>query len=105
MESEFIALDKCGEEAEQIGHFLEDISIWSKPVPTICIHCESQSAIGRPQSNMYNGKSRQIRQRNNTIRQLLSTGVISVDYIKLKVNIADPLTKGSNREFVEKSLR
>ncbi|RVW48151.1 Retrovirus-related Pol polyprotein from transposon TNT 1-94 [Vitis vinifera] len=32
MESEFIALDKCGEEAEWLRHFLEDIPRWSKPV-------------------------------------------------------------------------
>ncbi|RVW12910.1 Retrovirus-related Pol polyprotein from transposon TNT 1-94 [Vitis vinifera] len=94
MESEFIALDKCGEEAEWLRHFLEDIPRWSKPVPPICIHCDSQSAIGRAQSNMYNGKSRHIRRRHNTIRQLLSTGVISVDYVKSKDNIADRLTKG-----------
>ncbi|RVX22336.1 Retrovirus-related Pol polyprotein from transposon TNT 1-94 [Vitis vinifera] len=41
MESEFIALDKCGEEAEWLRHFLEDIPRWSKPVPPICIHCDS----------------------------------------------------------------
>ncbi|RVW97088.1 Retrovirus-related Pol polyprotein from transposon TNT 1-94 [Vitis vinifera] len=105
MESEFIALDKCGEEAEWLRHFLEDIPRWSKPVPPICIHCDSQSAIGRAQSNMYNGKSRHIRRRHNTIRQLLSTGVISVNYVKSKDNIADPLTKGLNRELVEKSSR
>ncbi|RVW13910.1 Retrovirus-related Pol polyprotein from transposon TNT 1-94 [Vitis vinifera] len=105
IESEFIALDKCGEEAEWLRHFLEDIPRWSKPVPPICIHCDSQSAIGRAQSNMYNGKSRHIRRRHNTIRQLLSTGVISVDYVKSKDNIADPLTKGLNRELVEKSSR
>ncbi|WKA09039.1 hypothetical protein VitviT2T_026717 [Vitis vinifera] len=105
MESEFIALDKYGEEAEWLRHFLEDIPRWSKPVPPICIHCDSQSAIGRAQSNMYNGKSRHIRRRHNTIRQLLSTGVISVDYVKSKDNIADPLTKGLNRELVEKSSR
>ncbi|RVW75988.1 Retrovirus-related Pol polyprotein from transposon TNT 1-94 [Vitis vinifera] len=105
MESEFIALDKCGEEAEWLRHFLEDIPRWSKPVPPICIHCDSQSAIGRAQSNMYNGKSRHIRRRHNTIRQLLSTGVISVDYVKSKDNIADPLTKGLNRKLVEKSSR
>ncbi|RVW86309.1 Retrovirus-related Pol polyprotein from transposon TNT 1-94 [Vitis vinifera] len=103
MESEFIALDKCGEEAEWLRHFLEDIPRWSKPVPLICIHCDSQSAIGRAQSNMYNGKYRHIRRRHNTIRQLLSIGVISVDYVKSKDNIADPLTKGLNRELVEKS--
>ena len=54
---------------------------------------------------MYNGKSRHICRRHNTIRQLLSTRVISVDYVKYKDNVADPLTKGLNRELVEKSSR
>ncbi|KAF5947104.1 hypothetical protein HYC85_017332 [Camellia sinensis] len=52
MESEFIALDKAGEEAEWLRHFLEDIPIWPKSVPAICIHCDNQSAIGRAQSHM-----------------------------------------------------
>ena len=57
MESEFIAvLDKYGEEAKCLGHFLEDIPRW---VPPICIHCDSQFVIGRAQSSMYNDKSRQ----------------------------------------------
>ena len=33
------------------------------------------------------------------------TGVISLDYVNLKDTNADPLTKGLNRELVEKSLR
>ena len=74
-------------------------------MPPICIHCDSQSAIGRAQNSMYNGKSRHIHCKHNTIRQLLSTGVISVDYVKSKDNIVDPLTKGLNRELVEKSLK
>ena len=53
---------------------------------------------------MYNGKSRHIRRRHNTIKQLLSTGLISMDYVKSKDNIIDPLTKRLNRELVEKSL-
>ena len=105
MESEFIALDKAGEEAEWLRHFLEDIPMWSKPVLAICIHCDSQSAIGRAQNNMYNGKSRHIRRRHNTVRQLLSSGVISIDYIKSNDNIADPLTKGLTREQVYSSSR
>ena len=66
--SKFIALDKCGEEAEWLRHFLEDIPRWPRPEPPICIHYDSQSAIGRAQSSMYNGKSRHIRRRHNTIR-------------------------------------
>ena len=105
MESEFIAIDKAGEEAEWLRNFLEDIPNWSKPVPAICIHCDSQSTIGRAQSHNYNGKSRHIRRRHNTIRQLLSNGIISIDYVRSKDNIADPLTKGLTREQVESSSK
>ena len=54
---------------------------------------------------MYNGKSKHIRRKHNTIRQLLSTLVIFVDYVKSNDNIADPLTKGLNKELVEKSSK
>ena len=79
MEYEFIALDKCEEEAEWLHHFLEDIPRWSKLVPPICIHCDNQSSIGKAQNGMYNGKFRNIRRRHNTIKQLPSTGVISLN--------------------------
>ena len=54
---------------------------------------------------MYNGKSRHIRHRHNIVRQLLSIGVIFLDYVRSKKNIADPLTKGLNRELVETSSK
>ena len=54
---------------------------------------------------MYNGKSRHIRRRHNIIRQLLSTGDISLDYVRSKDNIGNLLTKGLNIELVENSPR
>ena len=57
MESEFIALDKAAKEAKWLRHFLKDMTMWMKPVPSICIHYDSKSTIGRAQSHMYNGKS------------------------------------------------
>ena len=104
MESEFIALDKAGEEAEWRKNFLEDIPYWPKPVSAICVHCDSQSAICRAQSQIYNGKSRHIRRRHNTIKQLLESGIISIDYVKSKDNLADPL-KGLFRDQVNCSSR
>ena len=97
MESEFIALDKAGEEAEWLRNFL--------PVPAVCIHCDSQAAIGRARNVMYNGKSRHICRRHDTVRELLSSGIITIDYVKSKDNIADPLTKGLTREMVVKTSR
>ena len=37
------------------------------------------------------------------MRQLLSSEIITIDYVKSKDNVSDPLTKGLNREGVEKS--
>jgi len=39
MESEFIALDSVGEEAEWLRYFIEDISLLPKLVTALCIHC------------------------------------------------------------------
>ena len=47
MKCKFIALDKCGEEAEWLRYFLKDIPRWPKLVPPICIHCDSQSAVDK----------------------------------------------------------
>ncbi|PHU04108.1 hypothetical protein BC332_24930 [Capsicum chinense] len=105
MESEFIALDKADKEAEWLRNFLKDIPYWPKPVAPVCIHCDSQVAIGRAGIMMYNGKSRHIRRRHNTVRELLSSGIITIDYVKSKDNVSDPLTKGLSREGVERTFK
>ena len=96
MKSEFIALDKAGEEAEWLRNFLEDIPFWPKPLALVCIHFHSQDAIGRAWSMTYNGKSRHIRHRHDTDRKLLSSEIIKIDYVKSKDNVSDPLTKMLN---------
>ena len=68
MESEFIASDKVGQEAEWLRQFLKDIPLWQKSVPSICIHCDNQAAISRAQNFIYNGKSTHIHRRHNTIK-------------------------------------
>ncbi|KAK9041693.1 hypothetical protein V6N11_016783 [Hibiscus sabdariffa] len=105
MESEFVDLDKIGEEAEWLRQFLKDIPEWPKPIPTVCIYCNNQATIARAQNCMYNGKSRHMRRRHNTVRQLISNGVISIDYVKSKDNVTDPLTKGLNRDQVENTSK
>lgn len=68
MESKFIALDKVGEEAEWLRHFIENIPIRPKSMPTICIHCDSQAAIARAHNFVYNDKSWHIRRKHNTVQ-------------------------------------
>ena len=45
---------------------------------------------------MYNGKSRHIRHRHDIVRKLFSSGIITIDYVKSKDNVSDPLTKRPN---------
>jgi len=54
---------------------------------------------------MYNGKSRHICHRHNTVKNLLSNDIIYIDYVKSMENIMNLLTKGLSRELVYNSLR
>ncbi|PHT66680.1 hypothetical protein T459_31105 [Capsicum annuum] len=74
-------------------------------VAPVCIHCDSQAAIGRARSMMYNGKSRHIRRRHNTVKELLTSVIITLDYVKSKDNVPDSLTKGLSREGVERTSK
>ncbi|GJV76079.1 DNA polymerase zeta catalytic subunit-like protein [Tanacetum coccineum] len=100
MKAEFVALDKAAKEVEWIRSFLEGIPLWPKPVTAVCIHCDSMDALTRANNHIYNGKSTHIRRRHNTIKDLLRNGIISIDCVKSKENIADPLTKCLCREHV-----
>ncbi|GJW62564.1 hypothetical protein Tco_0111899 [Tanacetum coccineum] len=93
MEAEFVALDKAAEEAEWLKSFLEGIPLWPKPVTAVCIHYDSMTALTRAKNQIYNDKSRHIRRRHNTIKDLLRNEHF-IDYVKVKrKNIADPFDK------------
>jgi len=84
---------------------LEDIPLWPKPVPAICIHCDNQAAIFRTQNFIYRSKSKHIHRRDNTVKQLLSNEIISIDFVSSKDNLADPFTKGLSGERVNYASR
>ena len=100
MKSKFIALNTAGEEAEWLRNFLKDIPLWPKPVPAICIHCDNQAAISRAPNFIYNGNYRHIRRGHNTVKQLLSNEIISIDFVSSKDNLANSLTKGLSGERI-----
>ena len=100
MESEFIAISSAGEEADWLRSMLIDIPLWSKPIPPLTIYCDNQAAIFRASSDCYNGTSRQVRLKHNHVRRLLEDGVISLQYVKSRFNLADPLSKGLGKDLV-----
>lgn len=102
MQAKFVALDFCSEEAEWLKKILEDIPEWPTHMPPICIYYNNQEVLGITENIIYNGKSRHIRRRHNSTRQLISTSITTVDYVKSKGNLADSLIKGLNRDQVDK---
>ena len=56
-------------------------------------------------NKFYNGKSRHIRLRHKIVKQMLNDGVIFLNFIRLEVNLADPLTKPLGRKLVYETSR
>ena len=69
------------------------------------MRCDSQFAIDKAKIKMFNGKNRHIRLRHNIVRQLLEIGVISLDFMRLELNLNYPLTKPLNKKLVEQTSR
>ena len=104
MESEFIALELAGPEAEWLKNLLGDISLWGSSVP-ISLHCDSQAAIGVAKNYVYNGKRRHIRIRHGAVKQLLKNGVICLEFVRSERNLANPLTKGLTRRVIQETSK
>ena len=98
MEVELIALASTSEE-----------EIWFRDllykIPPILIHCDCTDAIGSVKNHFYNDKSRPIRRKHNTMRSYLSSGIITVDYIKSIDNHVDPFTKALAKDRVWNTSR
>ena len=69
------------------------------------MRCDSQTAIVKAKSKIFNGNNRHIRLRQNIVRQLLETWVISLEFVRLELNLVDPLTKPLNKKLVEETSR
>ncbi|GKD54463.1 zinc finger, CCHC-type containing protein, partial [Tanacetum coccineum] len=103
MESEFVALTAIGKEAEWLRNLILEIPLWSKPITPISIHYDSAATLGKAYSQMYNGKSRHLGVKHSMIRELITNGVISIEFVRSQQNLDDHLTKELTRNLVIKS--
>ena len=104
MESEFIALESEGKEAEWFKNFLLEIPLGMQPTPSVSMYCDCQAAISITKNKAFNGKNRHIRLRHEVVKQLLKGGITYIDYVKSEVNLADPLTKPLGRKLILETL-
>nr|GEX31776.1 zinc finger, CCHC-type [Tanacetum cinerariifolium] len=89
--------------AEWLRNLIYEIPLWPKPISTISIKCDSAATLAKAYSQVYNGKSRHLGVRHNMIRELIMNGVISMEFVKTQLNLADHLTKGLARDLVRKA--
>ncbi|GJZ89331.1 zinc finger, CCHC-type containing protein [Tanacetum coccineum] len=89
IESEFVALAGAGKEAKWLKNLLLEIPLWFKPIAPISIHCDSAFTLAKAYSQM--------------ICELITNGVVSIEFVRSQQNLADHLTKRLARDLVIKS--
>ncbi|GJT09859.1 zinc finger, CCHC-type containing protein [Tanacetum coccineum] len=93
IESKFMALAAAGKEAEWLRNLILKILFWSKTTSPISISCDSATTLAKTYSQMYNRKSIHLGVRHNMIRELITNGVVSIEFVRSQQNLDDYLTK------------
>ncbi|GJT69933.1 zinc finger, CCHC-type containing protein [Tanacetum coccineum] len=93
--SGWVFLLATGKEVEWLKNLHFEIPLWSKPIAPISIRCNSDATLAKAYSQMYNGKSRHLGVRHSMIRELITNGVVSIEFVRSQQNLADHLTKGT----------
>jgi len=102
---EFIGFKMASIAAKWLKNFLTNIPLGMKPISYVSIHCDCQSTIVIAKDKNYNGKNKHIQLRHNLVKQLLKRGTISIDIVKSKQNLADPLSKPLGRNMIFETSR
>ncbi|GJW99131.1 zinc finger, CCHC-type containing protein [Tanacetum coccineum] len=93
----------AGKEAKWLRNLILEIPLWSNPIAPISIRRDSAATLAKACSQMYNRESRHLGVRHNMIRELITNGVVFIEFVRSQQNIADHLTKGLVRDLVLKS--
>ncbi|GJV23605.1 hypothetical protein Tco_1376300 [Tanacetum coccineum] len=89
MKSAFIALAAAGKEAEWLRNLIYEILLRPKPISPISIHCDSATTLAKACCQIYNGKSRHLGVRHSMVHELITNGVISIDFVRSQQNLVD----------------
>lgn len=96
---EFVTLSSIEEEVEWLRNLLIDVPIMTKVVSPITIYYDNQSVLLKAYNENYNGKSKTIRLKYNHMKDLITNGIIAIQYVKSSENRPDPLSKGLRKEL------
>nr|GEW38520.1 hypothetical protein [Tanacetum cinerariifolium] len=91
-----------GWEAEWLKNLLLEILMWVKLMAPISIRYDNAATLVKDYSQMYNGKSRHLGVSNSMICELITNGVVYIEFVRSQQNLADHLMKGLARDLVIK---
>ena len=74
------------------------------PISSVAIHTDYRTALAKAYSQVYNGKSRHIALRHSLVQGFIVNGVITLNYVNTKFNLADFFTKAISRDSIEQTL-
>ena len=72
--------------------------------PSVFMNCDCQTTISIAKNKAFNRKNRHIRLRHEVMKQLFKDEIICIDYVKLEMNLVDPLTKPLGRKLILETL-
>ncbi len=83
-----------------------DLPVVEKPVLAILMNCDNQTVIAKVNSSKDNMKSsRHVKRRLKSVRKLRNSGAITLDYIQIVRNLADPFTKGLSCNVIDNASK
>nr|GEY33850.1 hypothetical protein [Tanacetum cinerariifolium] len=80
MEEKFVALAAAGKEADWLKNLINETLLWPKLISPISIYYDSAATLAMAYCQIYNRKSRHLGVRRSMVRELITNGVIYVDF-------------------------
>ena len=97
-EAEYIAASEAANEGVWMNEFIADLGVIPSASGLMKIFCDNTGAIALAKESRFHKRTKNIKRRFNSIRDLVKEGDIEVFKIHMDLNVAAPLTKPLPRE-------
>ena len=92
-EAEYMAASEGAQEAVWMKEFITDLGVIPNASGPMTLFCDNTGTISLAKESRYHKRTKHIKRRFNSIRDLVQVGDIEICNIHTDLNVADPLTK------------
>ena len=93
---EYIAASEAANDGVRMKEFISNLGVIPSALGPMKIFCDNTSAIALAKESRFHKRTKHIKIRFNSIRDLVQVGEIEICKIHTDLNVADPLTKASS---------